>query len=192
MDIYETHIKSGVSLKKLKDLEKLGVLNVQRSKNPLIDKMKMNLNKGNRLSAEQQLHLLKNPNDAKLLLRWEYEVSACLKALGDVEKEKMPWPIAAKIDLAAAKHNDAVQYLAEWLCNFIDENPAFANGASRDYAYLAVRIFADVPDLHLKLIISRAFAAIWNCRKTKRMTGYWHLDTKRRVRYHRPAKYHNL
>lgn len=188
MDIYELSNKSNVSIRTLRKIEKFGVLNIQKSKNPIIDEMKKNLNHGNRLTAVQQLHLVKNPKDAKLLLRWEDEVQVYLDALGDVMREKMPWDISANAAFAASRDMEAADNLAQWFCNFIDRNPAFANGANRNHAYLAVRMLADIPDHLLHLTAPVVSQAMWNCRRTKRMAGYWHIDPKtRRTLYHRPA-----
>lgn len=188
MDVYELSDKSGVSIRTLRKIEKFGVLNLQKSKNPVIDKIKKNLKHGNRLTAEQQFHLVKNPKDAKLLLRWEDEVQDCLNGLGDVMREKMPWEISANAAFAASKDMAAADRLAKWFCNFIDRNPAFADGRSHDHAYMVVRMLADIPDNLLHLTAPVVAQAMWNTRRTKRMAGYWHIDPKtRRTRYHRPT-----
>lgn len=188
MDIYDISEKTGVAVRTLRKIDKCGYLKVIKSKNPIIDQMKENLRKGNRLTAIQQLHLVQNPKDVKLLARWEFEATEILAKLGNVSQEAMPWQIAHNADLAASKNKEAADKLAHWFCNFIDGNPAFANGASCDHAYLVVRMLFDVPEHHLEHLAKIAQRAMWNCRGTKRMAGYYHTDSKRRTRYHRPTK----
>lgn len=189
MDIYDISNRTGVSIRTLKKLEKFGVLDAEKSRNPAIQKIKHNLKRGNPLTAAQQFHLVKNPKDMKYLQDWEIAVQMCLDDLGDVMHEKMPWDISVNAGLAGKKDMEAADLLAQWFCNFIDRNPAFADGASRNHAYLAVRMLADIPEKFLYLTLPLVAQAMWNCRRTKRMAGYWHIDAKtRRTLYHRKAQ----
>lgn len=192
MDIDGIAEKSGLSVGWLKKLDKLGYLIVDRPKNPIVDKIKNNLRKGNRLTAEQLLHLAKCPDDINLLHRWEYEVQGCLNTLGDPMQEKMPWMLAHNADLSASRDKEAAEKLARWFRDFIDGHPQFENGASCDYAHLVVRMLADVPEHQLEYIVKIARAAMWNCRRGQRMAGYYHTDAKGRLRFHRPAKAFDL
>lgn len=188
MDIYDLADKSGVSLRTLKKLEKLGALNLPKPKKPIIQKIKHNLKRGNPLTAEHLLHLVKNPEDVKLFRAWEYIIQDYLEELGDAMQEKMPWHISAESSFAGNRDMEAAEKLAKWFCRFIDSSPAFADGASCNHAYLAVRMLADIPDNLLYQSLPVAARAMLNCRKTKTMAGYWHTDPKtRRTRYHRKA-----
>lgn len=193
MDIYDISNKSGVSIRTLKKLEKFGVLNVQKSQNPTIQRIKGNLKRGNPLTAEQQFHLVKNPKDLKLLLNWEFQIQAELDELGNVMQEKMPWEISVNAAFAGKRDMGAADLLAKWFCDFIDRNPAFSDGANRNHTYMAVRMLADIPDKYLHHTLPLIAQVMWNCRRTKRMVGYWHIDPKtRRTLYHRKANRFDL
>lgn len=188
MNIYDIAEATGLSLRTLRKIDAYGFLIVEKSENPIVDDIMKNLHKGNRLTASQLLHLVKCPKDVKLLDRWKYDVRKYLDILGDPMQEKMPWSIAVSASLANNGDKDSKDKLAHWFCNFIDMNPAFENGASCDYAFLVVRMLADVPEIHLAHLAKIARTVMRNCRRGQRMVGYYHTDPKRHLRFHRCKK----
>lgn len=193
MNIYQIAEQTGVSLRILKKLEKLGYLNVSETENPTVEKIRQNLRRRNPLSAEQQLYLLKNPSAMEFLEDWDYVIEDYLNLLGNVIEERMPWRTAASIVSSGDNDKEATGRVAAWICDFIDQNSAFAKGATCEHTYLAVRMLADIPDNLLHMSVTTIRQAMKNCRRTKIMKGYWHTDpVKKRTIYHRPTMMFDL
>ena len=131
--------KSGLSLRWLKKLDKLGYLNATDSPTPMIDGIRANFKKGNRLTALQQLELWRNQQwIEKYFQQWEYDIQSVLSALGDVSENAAPWSISNGIELAARQEPDAVQKIAAWLQSTL----ATMDCSECDHAYIVTRLLA--------------------------------------------------
>jgi len=186
-DIYKIAQLSGLSLRTLKKLDKLGFLKATKASDPIADAIRLNMQKGNGLSALQQFHLLKYPKVRQSLTQWEFEISETLDKLGDALASGAPWQVSSAIELAARKDAAAVTKLVNWLCSFIMCDHGFDNRAKHDHAYLAVRLLANVPDHQIDGLSRKVTAAVWQCRAHPDFQPFWFIEDGKTV-YQRPEK----
>lgn len=185
--IYELAKASGLSLRTLRKLEKLGALNASKSSDPITDAARENLKKGNKLTALQQLHLLRNPSARDTLQQWDLEIDAILKRLGDAIGEAIPWNISNAIELAARREPAAIEKISEAILNLIQFSDAFDKGRTQDHAFIAVRLLADVPAHSLESLAKRVQACLWQCRRSA-LVDAWRLNDRGQTEYFRPVK----
>ena len=159
-DILKISEITGLSLRTLKRLDKHGFLKVTKSEDPIADSIRLNLKKGNRLTALQQLHLLRNPAARDTLGQWSEEIRATLRDLGDALNSGAPWTVSSRIDLAARRDKNAIEKVTSWLVDFIRCDPGFDNGVTHDHAYLAVRLLANVPEHQLELLARKVTSCL--------------------------------
>jgi hypothetical protein len=186
--IYEIAKASGLSLRTLRKLEKIGALNATKSSDPITDAARENLKKGNKLTALQQLHLLRNPAARDTLQQWDLEIDAILKRLGDAISEAIPWSVSNAIELCARREPEAIDKIASAIRNLIQLSDAFDKGQSQDHAFIAVRLLAGVPDHSLDSLAKRAQACLWNCRRSPILSDCWRLNERGQTEYFRPTK----
>jgi hypothetical protein len=185
--IYEISQASGLSLRTLRKLEKLGALNVTKSSDPITDAARENLKKGNKLTALQQLHLLRNPAARDTLQQWDLEIDVILNRLGDVIGEAIPWTISNAIELAARREPAAIEKISGAILNLINLSDAFDKGRAQDHAFIAVRLLADVPAHSLESLAKRLQSCLWQCRRSA-LSDCWRLNDKGQTEYFRPMK----
>lgn len=179
-DIYTIHNRSKVSLRTLRKLEGMGYLKVDKQANPDLARVQANLRKGNPLTVEQLVLLQRNPDWLRQLGEYEDYARDRIDELGDTLEEAMPWKISSRLLDAAAKDAEAIEMCARWLCQHIDTSPAYAH-PGRPYAYVAVRMLADVPDNLLRVNIPIINGAITQIRKHPAMLGRSYLNDQRRT-----------
>ena len=183
--IYQIHNELGVSLRTLRRIDKAGYLKTTKSKNPDADRIETNLRKGNPLTAPQMLMLCRNRAWLEFFGPYADLADNMIDAMGDIDAEKMPWAISCKLASAADRDPDAIAACAEWLRQHIDANADdYATG--QNYAYVAVRLMADIPENLWKLnfgIISRAISQI---RAHKALAGYSFTNEKKRTVFQKP------
>lgn len=184
--IYEISTQLDISLRTLRKLDKAGYLKATKSADPITDSARNNLKKGNRLTALQQLHLLRNPEARESLTQWEYDIDATLEALGNVDADSAPWDVSSAIELAARRDVDAINKIADWLYNLILCSDSFDKGAQKDHAFITVRLLANVPSHSLVDLSKRAQACLWQVRRAR--PDYWQLNDKGQTVYFRPKK----
>lgn len=184
--IYDISKQLDISLRTLRKIDKAGYLKASKSIDPITDSARDNLKKGNRLTALQQLHLLRNPGARETLTQWEYDIDATLEALGDAIGEGAPWDVSSAIELAARREPGSVDKIADWLSNLILFSDSFDKGAEKDHAFIAVRLLANVPDHSLEILAKKTQACLWNVRRAR--PDYWKLNDKGQTVYFRPNK----
>jgi hypothetical protein len=184
--IFEISTQLDISLRTLRKLEKAGYLKATKSADPISDAARDNLKKGNRLTALQQLHLLRNPEARESLTQWEYDIDATLEALGNVDADSAPWDVSSAIELAARRDVDAINKISNWLISFIQVSEYFDKDKTRDHAFIAVRLLANVPSHSLEDLAKRAQACLWQVRRAR--PDYWQLNDKGQTVYFRPKK----
>lgn len=189
MDINALSETSGVSVRTLRKLDKLGVLKVSADKNPILTSAKANLKKGNALTALQQWYLLRHPKEADALEKYSYQIDDMLQDLGPVTDEAAPWQtVGSRIELAAQRDVKAIEDVTTWIAELIDTAPAFNRGKTCFHAYIAVRMLDNIPVASRDYLAGKINACMWQCRQHERLAGYWKLDEKNRTVYFRPAK----
>lgn len=186
--IYEISTQLDISLRTLRKLDKAGYLKATKSADPITDSARNNLKKGNRLTALQQLHLLRNPEARESLTQWEFEVDEQLDRLGQALSEAIPWEISSLIELAARREPGAVAKVSQAIYGLIQVSDAFDNGAQKDHAFIAVRLLADVPEHSLVSLSKKAQACLWQCRRSPILSDCWKLNDQGKTVYFRPKK----
>lgn len=185
MNIYEIADKSGIAVRTLRKLEKIGWPKPEPV-NPMIDSMIYMLGRAQQLTVMQLVELIEKPELLLELGKHAPRASAQIEALGIVEPA--PRHIVAEIDDAASGHAGATQVLAQWLQKII---PA---GESVGHHYLAVRLLHGAPENMRKYIYARIPKALLNVRATDRFAG-WSSSVERggkgskMTRYHRPNSF---
>lgn len=181
--IDEIHVETGVAMRTLRRLEKAGYLRLTHAHNPTLAKIRVGLKRGNPLSAYQQFHLLKHPEDYATIMAQYPAVRDTLAALGNVEATAAPWNgVSAQIDIAARNNNpEATAAIADYL---LDLFSTLAPGVSVNHAYIAVRLLWNVPAAHLDSIAPKLIGALWRTRLDERLAGFFSVDANSKtVRY---------
>lgn len=184
--IYEISTQLDISLRTLRKLDKAGYLKATKSADPITDSARDNLKKGNRLTALQQLHLLRNPEARESLTQWEYDIDATLEALGNVDADSAPWDVSSAIELAARREQGAIDKISNWLISFIQVSEYFDKDKTRDHAFIAVRLLAEIPEHSLVDLSKKAQACLWQVRRAH--PDIWTLAPDGRTVYFRPRK----
>lgn len=186
--IYEISTQLDISLRTLRKLDKAGYLKATKSADPITDSARDNLKKGNRLTALQQLHLLRNAEARESLTQWEYDIDATLEALGNVDADSAPWDVSSAIELAARREPGAIDKISNWLFNLIQVSESFDKGAMHHHAFIAVRLLAEIPEHSLVDLSKKAQACLWQCRRSAKLSECWKLNDKGETVYFRPNK----
>lgn len=186
--IYEISQALDISLRTLRKLDKAGFLKATQSADPISDAARANLKKGNKLTALQQLHLLRNPAARDSLSQYEFEIDAQLDRLGEALTDAAPWDISSAIELAARREPGAIDKISNWLFSFIQVSEYFDKGATHDHAFIAVRLLAEVPEHSLVDLSKKVQACLWQCRRGAQLSNCWKLNDKGQIVYFRANK----
>jgi hypothetical protein len=187
MNIFDVHQKTGVAMRTLRKMERLGVLSVDKL-DENTSRIISNLRNGNPLSVEQLFYFLRNPDASSSLPfeQWAPIIDSAIDTLGDVAADAMPWtPYGAALPLVWSGDETATALVCGWLRSMIDSSAGF-DGSERDHAYVSVRLLHNVPDDKISLIVPKIKWIMWRCREHPSMTSYVRRDMARRVHYHRP------
>lgn len=168
MNIFEISDKAGISVKKLRALDKLGVLRHDASTTAL-DEMRATLKTGNRLNVAQLVHLIENPAGLLELGKYAPKASAQLDELGNATKQAAPREIAAQILEAFEKEPGAVAAVVDWCKSII---PAHDVG----HAYIGARLLLGVPEASRKFEAPRLQRVMMNCRDHPAFAGWWRKE----------------
>lgn len=177
-DIFTIKQKSGVAMRSLRKLDKLGYLHVDKNKDKVAETINATLSNRNRLNTLQLLHLYRNPKIAEKL-DLEYDVDK----LGNVEDEAAPWvPVGVRIATAAGRSPEAIETVAEYCKSVLDRLPA---GVEVEHAYLGVRLLYNAAPEFLDEVSTKLRGAMWKVRASDILAGYSKLTEKGSARYFR-------
>lgn len=183
-DIYEINLKTGISIKKLKSMDRQGFLNTTKPENPEVAKMLWTLRKGNRLSVVHLVRLVESPDLIHELGDYDFTAREQLRVLGDAKSESAKPAIASAIDLASKDQPKEVEALEQWMKRVIPPD--------RDvpHHYLAVRALLGV-SVHLRpYLAGRIARAFQKVRDRSSFSGWFSPKATRYARnatfYHRP------
>lgn len=177
-DILAIHEKSGVALRSLRKLDRLGFLHVDKTKDKIGDSIKLTIKKHSRLNTLQLLHLYQTPKLADKL-----DLESEVRELGDVSRDAAPWiPVGVRIQSAAGRSADAIVTIAEFIRDILDTLPA---GQEVNHAYIGVRLLANVPEEHISNTLKKLRPCMWNVRASEILAGYSRLDKNGTSRYFR-------
>lgn len=133
MDIHELAERSGISLRKLRQLDKLGVLKLE-PESEILGKIRFYVGKGRSIPAVELLHLVENPDEIFDLGERAGDAQAQVDALEiSDDSAAAPLDVSGSIDLASNNNAAAVDRLEQWA-------KATIPGREVPYSFLAVRI----------------------------------------------------
>lgn len=178
--VEEMSSRYAISLKKLRRMERDGVLNVEAG-DPTILQMLSALRSGNQLSVSQCVDLLTAPALFAQLGGYETKARGQLALLGSVV---VPAPDSAAMAIvdAAAYDAGALERLADWIKATIPEQPC-------THHYLAVRLLLGVQTNLRQYEAPRIPRAFLNVRKSGLLAGWFEIVKQRGKNatiYHRP------
>ena len=165
MNIFEAAEKYKLSLKKLRAMDKDGLLRLDESTSAS-DPIRATLIKGNPLPVAQLVLLIEEPGLLLDLGKYASEAERQLAALGKPLNEIAPKPVAAAVTEAAKNEPEAVVLLVEWLRQIIPERAV-------GHAYLATRLLLGIPPAIRKYEAPRIGRALLNCRNNPALAGWW-------------------
>lgn len=161
--IFDIHEKTKISMRKLKQMNHWGMLNIDGEKP--IEKtapMRYYLKRGRKLTAEHCCQLIRNPELIAELGEFKSTVKSQVSALGDVQSGALTqWGL---IDPAARNDPQSVTALAKWIATVI---PSSGCG----YHYIAARMLFAVPAHMLKTIYPILPQAIIKARQSPVLAG---------------------
>lgn len=168
MNIFEAAEKHKISLKKLRAMDRDGLLRLDQSASAS-DPIRACLIKGNPLPVSQLVQLVEAP--AMLLELGKYAEAARTQvaALGKPEREVAPKAVAAAVTDAAKNDPEQVAILCDWLRSII---PARAVG----HSYIATRLLLGIPPAIRKFEAPRIGRALLNCRNSPGLSGWWTVN----------------
>lgn len=168
-DIYEINLKTGISIKKLKSMDRQGYLNNTKPDNPEITKMQFTLRKGNRLSALDLVRLIESPDLIFDLGDYAYIAEEQVESLGDAKSEAAEPAIATIIYSASTGHPEQVEALEQWMKQEIPTDREVP------HHYLATRALLGVPVHSRRYIAGRIPRAFLNVRGRPSFSSWFTL-----------------
>lgn len=168
MNIFEISDKAKISVKKLRLLDKLGVLRHDASTTEL-DAIRATLKTGNRLNVGQLVHLIENPGGLLELGKYGPKAQAQLDELNNPTSQVAPREISSQILEAFEKQPDAVVALVRWCKSVIPAEPV-------GHAYIATRLLLGVPENVRRFDVPRLQRVMMNCRDHPEFAGWWRKE----------------
>jgi len=165
MNIFEVAEKHKLSLKKLRAMDKDGLLRLDESASAA-DPIRATLIKGNPLPVAQLVQLIEEPALLLDLGKYAKEAETQVAALGKPANEVAPKPVAAAVTDAAKNDPEAVALLVAWLKETIPARPV-------GHAYIATRLLLGIPASIRKYEAPRIGRALLNCRNHPTFAGWW-------------------
>lgn len=189
-DIYQISLKHGLSIKKLKIMERDGFLRTTKSENPEISQMIYTYKKGNNLSAFNLAILIENPDWIAELGSYSKRARKQIAELGDVKGQAANPSIANEIDRAFDKIPEYVAALELSIKNVIPPDREVS------HHYVAVRLLLSASVHSRRYVSGRIMGAFQNV-KAKPSFADWFTRrpapyARNATFYHRPKKKFDL
>lgn len=165
MNIFEVSEKFKISLKKLRAMDKAGLLRLDDSASAS-DPIRATLLNGDPLAAWQLVQLVEEPALILELGKYSAAAQSQVDALGRPERQPATKPAAAAVTDAAKNDPEAVAVLCDWLKSVIPARPV-------GHAYLATRLLLGIPPALRKSEAPRIGRALLNCRNSPALAGWW-------------------
>jgi hypothetical protein len=185
MNIHELSRRSGLSLTKLRKLERLGVLNVD-AEHDAAERLRWQIGRNPKLTLSHALELYDDPTIFDSLANYEARVREQFAKLGKVEPA--PKLVAFQVVDASAGKVDAARAIAAWLRSVLPVEPV-------PYLWIALRLTCGLSGEIRKGAVNRANTALAHVRRLDEFAGYWHEEReagKISIRYHKPLDYAGL
>lgn len=165
MNIFELSDKSGIAVKRLRILDKLGALRHDASTTPT-DEILATLKGGNRLNVGQLVYLVENRGELLELGKYTDKARAQLAEIGNTTGQGAPREIASQILEAFEREPAAVAALVAWAKTIIPARPV-------GHAFIAARLLLGVPKATRGYDAPRLRRVMLNCREHPEFAGWW-------------------
>lgn len=188
MMISEISSRYNIRLKKLRRMERDGVLNCDPEEfpgDPTLDKMLRYVRAKGGFTAPQLASLIDDPSLFDCLGHHADKARKQLAELGD-PFEPAPREVSAEVTFAAMGEPDSVLRIVEWCKTVIPSDCAVT------HPFLAVPLLLGVPKNIRHFDEPRMQRVMLNCRKHEEFAGWWHVEgegSRRVTYYHKPASY---
>ncbi len=179
MNVHQISEKFGISVTKLRALEKAKLLKVAKE-NELAAAIRFHLARKPTLSVAHILALMNDPDLIYELGNYEDKAYKVLAALGDVKAKAAAIEVTAFIRDAAKGDVEACEVLADWIVSVLPPRPYSVN-----HYWLASRLLIDVAPSLLPANIKAVGLAFLHVRELPSFAGYWTVD-KKAVKYFMP------
>lgn len=179
MNIHELSRRTGVTLTKLRAIERLGALKVD-AENATAQQIQFTLSRNPVLTLASALALLDDPSLIYDLGHYEKRARAQIDQLGNVK----PAPRDAGAAIEGAAHGDegSCAILAKWLASALPTEPV-------PYLWIAVRLLVALPETLRASLAGKVNIALAHVRKRADFEPYWSSATrsgKVTILYHKP------
>jgi hypothetical protein len=183
MNIHEISDKFGVSVGKLRKMNKAGVLICDESADPLLDECRYYLRRGQPLTVKHLLALIETPGKLDGIGKGREQAAAQIAALGVLEPA--PANVSAELSGAIMNEPDSVQTIMRWMMAAIPAHKEVT------HYYLGVRLLLGLPEAQRAFEIPRLGRTIMNIRKRPEFAGWFRVvkqGSRNVTLYHRPTK----
>jgi hypothetical protein len=171
MNIFDIHEKSGVSLRALRKLDKMGVLRCKPN-DPILDAIRLMLSSSKPLSVAQLAALIDNPGLVLELGKKADAAELQLEGIGDAKGEAAPRSVTLHIEDAARSDPAAVAKIAMWI---FDNLPSYG---AVNYSYVALRLLYGVPEGQRQFVLPRIARAISYAKQQAPLSHCWRMTGK--------------
>ena len=172
MNIHELANASGIGLGKLRKLEKLGALKLDKE-SEFVEELRFFMARNQRLTVAHMLTLLGEPAAIDELgaisPRMASRAREQMAALGDVKGSAAPSQVTAAIPDAAKGDDDAALIIAQWLIGVLPADPV-------SHAWVAARLLYPLNEYLREANARLVGLALLNVRKLPEFAGYWRSE----------------
>jgi len=186
MNIYQLSLKTGISVTKLRKVEKLGALKTDGDTS-FLDSLIFHMRGNQALSVSQLLTLVESRDllDELEAVKPRYASRAReqVQALGDMTRGLAPRDVTAAIVGASRGDDDEGLIIAEWLKTVLPVDPV-------PHAWVTVRLLAPLNEFMRGQTAPFISPALLNVRKLPEFSDWWRsekIGTRNQIRYFRPA-----
>lgn len=184
MNIYQLSLKAGLSVTKLRKLEKLGALKTDGDTS-FLDSLVFHMRGNQQLTAAQLLTLVEAPDLVDELgavkPRYASRVREQVRALGDLAHGLAPRDVTAAIVGASRGDDDEGLIIADWLKIALPVDPV-------PHAWVTVRLLKPLNEFMRGQTAPLISPALLNVRKLPEFAGWWRsekIGSRNQIRYFR-------
>lgn len=175
MNIFEISDKHKISVKKLRAMDKDGLLLHDASTTPL-HAIRETLKTGNRLNVGQLVYLVENRSGLLDLGKYTEKARAQLEAIRDAagQVEPAPLEVASLVLEAFERDGAAVAAVVAWVKSILPPHPV-------GHSYVAARLLRGVPEASRVHDLPRLRRVMMNCREAPEFAGWWRNEKDART-----------
>jgi len=184
MTLHEIQRRTGISLAKLRKLEKLQIDfgKIDPPEENPADAIRFHLMRNQQMTAAQLLALLDAPDMVDDLGRYKERALAQVASIGDVAADAAPRDVTAAIRDAGKGDDDAALVVAQWLLSILPPYPV-------SHHWVAVRLLLPLNEFQRAQAMPMISLALLNVRKLPEFAAAWQSvkrDKKNKIEYFRP------